>query len=167
MRAIVIALAILLPPSALADGSSVVIAVGYNPSVPSVRMQLRAEYVAVPVSIQSDAREAPKRIDQIENALRAVSDRVKPHADLAVRFGVVSLSPRDQSKSFGSYESYSASAQLYVLGLLKADTTVFAMTKRIHQVMTGMPVTDGTKVVVGNATLALSDPSGFGRSCSA
>jgi hypothetical protein len=162
MRAVLLAVAILLPQPVAAGGPSVVIAVGYSPNVPSVKMQLRADYVAVPITIQNEAKDPLKRFDQIENALRAISDKVKQHVDLAVRFGVVSLSPREQSKSFSSYESYGGSAaQLYVLGPLKPDATLFALAKRIHQVVTAVPVTDGTKVLLGNTTLGMDDPERF------
>jgi len=162
MRTVLLAVAILLPQLATAGGSSVVIAGGYSPNVPSVKVQLRADYVAVPITIQNDAKDPLKRIDQIESALRAIAERVKQHVDLAVRVGVVSLSPREQSKSFSSYESYgSSAAQLYVLGPLKADATVFALAKRIHQVVTAVPVTEGTKVLLGNTTLGMDEPERF------
>jgi len=162
MRALLVAVAIVLPQTVLAGGPSVVIAVGYSPNVPAVKMQLRADCVAIPITIQSDAKDPLKRIDQIENALRAISDRVKQHPDLAIRFGVVSLSPREQSKSFSSYESYGGSAaQLYVLAPLRPDTTVFGLAKRIHQVVTTVPVTNGTKVILGNTTLGMDDPERF------
>jgi hypothetical protein len=162
MRALFLAVAILLPQQATAGGPSVSIAVGYNPNVPSVRLQLRADYVAVPVTIQSDSKDPLKRIDQMENALRTISDRIKQHSDLATRYGVVSLSPRESSKSFSSYESYgSSAAQLYVLGSLKPDATVFGLAKKIHQVVTAVPVTDGIKVVLGNTSLGMEDPERF------
>jgi hypothetical protein len=161
MRSLLLAVALLLPQPVLAGGPSVVIAGGYSPNLPSVRMQLRADYVAVPITIQNDSKDPIKRIDHIEAALGVVSDRIKQHKDLAVRFGVVSLSPREQSKSFGSYESHGSSAQIYALGQLKPDTTVFALTKRIYQVVTAVPVTDGTKVILGNATLGMDDPERF------
>jgi hypothetical protein len=162
MGAVLLAAAILLPLPAAAGGPSVSIAVSYHPNVPSARLQLRADYVAVPVTIQSDSKDPLKRIDQIENALRAISDRIKQHADLAIRHGAVSLSPREQSKSFSSYESSGGSAaQLYVLGALKPDATVFALAKRIHQVVTTVPVPDGTKVTLGNTSLGMEDPEKF------
>lgn len=162
MRAVLLALVMLLPQPVLAGSSSVVIAVGYSPNAPSVRMHMRADYVAVPISIQNDARDPLKRADQIENALRSISERVKQHADLMVRSGVVSLSTREQSKSFSSYDSYgSSSAQLYVLGPLSPDRNVFAVTKRIYQVVTAVPVTDGTKVALGSTTLGVDDPERF------
>lgn len=162
MKALLLAVTILLLPQlTLAGGSSVVVAIASSPNVPPAKLRLRADYVAVPISIHSDARDPLKRIDQIENSLRGISERIKQHPDLAVRFGVVSLSPREPSKSFSSYESYGSSAQLYALGPLKADTTVFAVTKRIHQIVTGASAADGAKVVLGTTTLGMDDPERF------
>jgi len=125
-------------------------------------MQLRADFVAVPITIQHEAKDPLKRIDQIENALRMISDRIKQQGDLSVRFGVVSLSPREQGKSYSSYDSSGGSAtQLHVLGPLKAEATVFTVAKRIHQVVTAVPVADGTKVHLGNTALGMEDPERF------
>jgi hypothetical protein len=160
---VLLVIALLLPQPALAGNHSVAIAAGYSPAaVPPTKLQMRADYVAVPVTIKSDAKDSLKRIDQVESTLRALSDRIKQHPDLAIRFGVVSLSPREDTKSFSSYQEYSSSsAQLYVLGPLKPDTTVFIVTKRIHQVVTAIPALDGAKVILGNTSLGMEDPERF------
>lgn len=161
MRAVLVALALLFPQPVEAGASSVVIAAAYNPNLPSARIQTRADYVAVPINVQSDAKDPLKRFDQIESALREISGRVKPHADLSVRFGVVSLSAQETSKSLGSYASGSSTAQLYVLGALKPDATVFALAKRIHQVVAATPLSDGTRLSMGNTMLGMDDPEKF------
>jgi hypothetical protein len=162
MRVLLFVVAIFIPQLALAGESSVVIATGYTSSGPSVKVQMRADYLAVPVSIQSDSKDPLKRIDQIENAFRSLADRVKQHSDLAMRPGVVSLSPRDATKSFSSSEPYpSSSAQLYLLAPLKPETSVFALTKRIHQLVTANPAPDGVRLIVGNTTLGMNDPEKF------
>jgi hypothetical protein len=162
MRALLLVIAIFVPQLVLASESSVVIAVGYASSVPPVRVQTRADYLAVPVSVQSDTKDPLKRIDQIENALRSLADRVKQQGDLAIRPGSVSLSPRDTAKSFISYEpSPAPPVQLYLLASLKPETSVFALTKRIHQLVVANPAPDGVRLVVGNTTLGVNDPEKF------
>jgi|SRR5437867_4465430 len=163
MKALFLAVAIVLAPSVAVGTPSFVVAVGYSPHAPSVRMQLRADVVAVPITIQHDAKDPLKRFDQIENALRAISDRVKQQGDLSVRFGVVSLSPREPGKGYSSsYDSSGGSAgQLHVLGALKAEATVFTVARRIHQVVTAVPVADGTRVHLGNTALGMEDPERF------
>lgn len=161
---IIAALLSLLVPLAHAGGSSVVIAVGYNPYAPAVRMQAAADYVAIPISIQNDSKDAVKRADEIEKTLRTVLDKLKQHPDLIVKSGVVSLSAREQSalKSFSSYDSHGgSSAQLYVLGTLKQDTNVFAVTKRIYQAVSGIPLGDGTKITLGNTALGMNEPEKY------
>ncbi len=76
----------------------------------------------------------------------------------------MSLSAREQSmlQSFSSYDSSSgSSAQLYLLGALKQDTNVFAMTKRIYQVVSSIPLGEGTKFTLGNTTLGLNEPEKY------
>jgi hypothetical protein len=161
MRAVILAVALLLPQPVEAAGPSVVIAAGYNLNLPPARIQTRADYVAVPINIQSDTKDPLRRFDQIESALREMSSRVKPHADLSVRFGIVSLSAQETSRSFSSYTSGGSAAQLYVLGGLRSDATVFTLAKRIHQVVAGVPLSDGTRVSLGNTMLGLDDPERF------
>jgi hypothetical protein len=161
MRFLLFAVAIFIPQLVLASESSVVIAGGYTSNVPAVKIQMRADYLAVVVSVQSDTKDPLKRIDQIENALRSLADRVKQHSDLAMRPGIVSLSPREATKSFSSRYDPSSSAQLYLLASRKPETTVFTLTKRIHQVVTGNPAPDGVRLVVGKTTLGLNDPERF------
>src|SRR6185436_11215733 len=141
MRKVLLVALLSLAPIAHAGGQSVVIAVGYNPSAPTAHVQISADFVAIQINVQSDARDPLKRTDEIEKALRVVAERVKQDATLSIRPGVVSLSPTDQSKvsSFSSGYDAGSSAQLYVLGALKPDTSVFAVTKRIYQTITAIP----------------------------
>lgn len=165
MRPLITALVfLLLTPLAYAGSVSAVIAFGYSPDVPAVRIQMPADFVAVPISIQNSLDDPGKRSDEIEKTLRAISEQIKQYPDMSVVSGVVSLSPREQSKfsSFGSsgYDAGS-SARLYILGALKQNTTAFTVTKRILQVVKAVPVGDKTKVDLGNATLGLYDPEKY------
>ena len=154
----------LLPVVSHAGTSSVVIAVAYNASAPSVRLQVPADFVAMPIQIRNDSKDPAKRTDEIEKALRSLTDKVHQQPDLSMKQGVVSLSPREQStlQGFSSYDSSGgSSAQLYVLGAMKQDATAFAVTKRLYQVINAIPLGDGTKVILGNTTLGLNDPEKY------
>lgn len=165
MRAHIFIVALmLLPVVSHAGTSSVVIAVGYNASAPSVRMQVPADFVAMPIQIHNDSKDPAKRSDEIEKTLRLLTEKLHQLPDLSVKQGVVSLSPREQSslKAFSSYESSGgSSAQLYVLGAMKHDTNVFAVTTRLYQVINAIPLGDGTKVTLGNTMLGLNDPEKY------
>jgi hypothetical protein len=165
MRVIIMAVAVVLSASlASAATSSVVIAVGYNPSAPTVRIHVPADFVAMPINVQNDSKDAVKRADEIEKALRSIADKLHQSPDITLKQGVVSLSPREQSalKSFSSYDSSSgSSAQLYLLGALKQDTNVFAVTKRLYQVVSSIPLGEGTKFTLGNTTLGMNEPEKY------
>ena len=162
MRLALFAIVLALSQFAYAGSSSVVIAVGYNPHAPTVRLQLPADYVAVPITIQNDSKDPIKRADEIEKTYRSITEKLKQYPDLAVKPGIVSLSPREQSalKSYSGYDGGS-SAQLYVLGVLKQETNVFAVTKRIYQAVNGISLSDGTKVTLGNTALGLNEPEKY------
>jgi hypothetical protein len=61
MRFLLFAAALFIPQLVLASESSVMIAAGYTSNVPSVKVQMRADYLAVPVSVQSDTKDPLKR----------------------------------------------------------------------------------------------------------
>jgi hypothetical protein len=143
------------------DGSALVIAAGQGAQGPAARMKVSADYVVVPLNIQNDSKDPLRRNDEIEKAFRAIAAKLAPHPDLKAISGVVSLSPRQQSKSFGSSESYGGSAQLYVLGSLRQDTQIFAVTKRIYQLVATMAWSDGTTITLGNTALGLEDPEKY------
>jgi len=161
MKKALVALVVLLSPLAYAGGGapSVFIAIGYSPLQPAARMKAPADYVAIPVNIQNDSRDPLKRADEIEKALRALAEKLAPHADLKIMPGVVSLSAREQSKL--SSDAYAGSAQLYVLGSLKQDANVFALTKRIYQIVSGLALAEGTRITLGNTALGLDEPENY------
>jgi hypothetical protein len=165
MRVVLIVMAVVFSASLASAGtSSVVIAVGYNPSAPAVRLQVPADFVAMPVQVHNDSKDPAKRADEIEKALRSISDKLHQYPDMTLKQGVVSLSAREQSalKSFSSYDSsIGSSAQLYVLGALKQDSNVFAVTRRIIQAVSSIPLGDGSKVTLGNTTLGLNEPEKY------
>ena len=165
MKSLIVILVLICAASpSYAGTSGVVLAFGYTPSAPTARMQVPADFVAMPLHIHSDAKDPVKRADDIEKAVRALTDKLQQQPDVAIKSGVVSLSPREQSalKAFSSYESSGgSSAQLYVLGALKSDANVFAMTKRLYQAVNGIPLADGTKLTLGNTTLGLHDPERY------
>lgn len=164
MRTIIATLALLLlTPIAWAGSASAVIAFEYNADVPVVRIQVPADFVAMPINIQNDLDDPVKRADEIEKAVRVITERIKQNSDMSVVIGVVSLSPRQQSK-FGSFSSgyeRGSSVQLYVLGTLKQNANVFAVTKRLLQTVSAIAVPDKTKVTLGNATLGIYEPEKY------
>jgi hypothetical protein len=160
MRAALFALVFALSDGAYAgSASAVVIAGGYWAPPPAARILAAADYVAVPLSVPNDAQDPVKRAGDIERAVRAITERVAQHRDLKTQPGVVSLSPREHTKSFGSYDaSGGSSAPLYVLGALRQDATGFTAVSRIYQAVSAVPLADGIKVTLGNTMLGMDDP---------
>jgi len=165
MRKIVFGLVLIfLTPLAHAGSVSAVIAFGNNPDVPAVKIQIPADFVAVPITIDNGLDDPIKRADEIEKTLRVISEQIKQHPDMSVVSGLVSLSPREQSK-FGSFRGsgYDAgsSIKLFILGTLKQNANVFAVTKKILQTVSSVQVGDKTKVNLGSTILGLYDPEKY------
>jgi hypothetical protein len=145
------------------SGSAVFIADDLNAQAPAARMQVLADYVAVPITIDNEAKDPVKRIDEIEKAFRVITEKLASQQDLKIMPGVISLVPREPAEptSFSYSETHRGSAQLYVLGALKQDTNIFAITKRIYQVVASMPQANGTKITLGNTALGLDEPEKY------
>jgi hypothetical protein len=159
MRRLAVALALLLLPAAAGAGDPIfVVAASYTPTLPPVRIQVRADYVAIPLTIATDSKDVARGSEEIERALRAVTEQVKKQPGLQVRTGVVSLAPREAAGYLGSSSgSYGgSSARLHVVTSLK-DDNVFAATRRIHQALAGLKL-DGSRLTFGNAVLGVDDP---------
>jgi hypothetical protein len=139
------------------DGSIIVIAAGQNLQGPAARVKVMADYVAVPVTLQSDAKDPVSRSDEMAKAYRLLAEKLAPLPDFKLMTGAITLSAR-QSKSFGSSDYSGGSAQLYVLGSLRRDTDVFAVTKRIYQLVAAIPLSGGTSITLGNTTLGIENP---------
>jgi hypothetical protein len=159
MKRLAATLALLLIPAAAAAGDSVfVVAAAYTPTLPPVRIQARADYVAVPIIVSTDSKNAATGSDDVERALKAVRERVRQHPGLELRTGVVSLAPREGVLgSLGSSAGYGgSSARLHVLTPLK-DDNVFAATRRIHQALSGLRL-EGSRLSFGTAVLGVDEP---------
>lgn len=162
MKKAFLAVLLLLSQVAYAGGSSaVIIAVGYSAQGPAARIKVPADYVAIPISIQNESKDPVRRSDEIEKAFRAITEKLAQHPGLKAMPGVISLSPREQPKSFASSELHGGSAQLYILGSLKQDANIFAVTKRIYQLVAAIPLADGTRVALGNTALGLDEPEKY------
>ena len=61
MKPLIAALMVVLGPGvAVAGGSVFVVAGGYHAPVPPVRIQMRADYVGVPITVSTDSKDAVK-----------------------------------------------------------------------------------------------------------
>jgi hypothetical protein len=152
-----------LAPMACAGGSSVSIAVAYDPAVPAMRLRMPADFVALPVKMECDLKDAARRTDAMENALHTLADAIAKAPDLLIRPGVVSLADGRTSYSFtSSKEDYDvSSAQLYILAPLKPGVSLFSATRRIYRTVAAINFGDDMKVNLGDTALAMSDPEQY------
>lgn len=160
MKRALLATASLLFAQACFAGSAV-IAFGYQPQTPAVKLQIPADYVAIPITIHGDDKDPLKRADDVEKSMRMVVDRMKQYPDLTLKMSAISLMPRESSKSFSSGSYQSSMAQLYVLGALKPETNVFGVMKRIYQIVTSVQPVDKTRIELGNTALGVDDPEKY------
>ena len=114
MKVIVAAVAfLLLIPLAHAGVSSVVIAVGNVSEVPAVNMQVPADFVAVPISIQNNSDDPVQRANELDKTLHAFAEKIRQNPEMEIKFGEVSLSSRkNYSSKLSAVQATAASLPL-------------------------------------------------------
>jgi hypothetical protein len=162
MKQWIIAFMLLFPCLASAE-STVTIAAASAPQTPAVKLQVRADYIAVPLTIKSNAKDPLKRTDETEKMYHIIADAVGHQPDMKLKTGVVSLASREARKFSGTDSSAVpfSTARLYLLASLKPGTSVYTATKKIYQVINSVHFEESDSVTLGNAELAMEDPEQY------
>jgi hypothetical protein len=154
---------VLLFPSLASAESTVTIAAASGPQAPAAKLQVRADYVAIPLTVKSSAKDPLKRTDELEKTFRIIADAVGRQPDIKLKTGVVSLAGREARKFSGSDSSAGPynTARLYLLASLKPGTSVYVAAKKIYQIINSVHFEESDSVTLGNAELAMEDPEQY------
>jgi hypothetical protein len=152
-----------LAPLSCAGEPPVAIAVPYEPAVPAVRLQMPADFVALPVNMQCNLKDPVKRVERMEEAMRTLTAALAKTTDLEARLGVISLAETRTSYSFMSREENSdvSTARLYVLAPLKPGGNLLSATRHIYRTMQTIEFGGDIQVDLGETVLAMSDPEKY------
>lgn len=148
--------------NAHSSGSVLVIAYGSGDIPVHSSIDVDAEYVAVSISLSSDAKypsDRIKRIRQLQSEIEAASLK---NQNLEFQQGTVSLSPRENS-SFSISKSYASNSgsNFYLLAKLGGGVEVYDATEEIYSFVASIKKPDDTEISVGNTSLAISSPDKF------
>ena len=145
--------------NAFAGVTAIVIAYGTGDVPVNSSIDIDAEYVAMSVSLSSDAKYASERAKLIRQLQSSVSAAASTNTSIDFKQGVISLSPREKS-SFSLSKSYGSSSgsNFYILSKLGDGKDVYAATQDIYSFIGRIKRPDDTNLSLGNTSLAISSP---------
>jgi len=152
----------LLSVNAYAGFSAIVIAYGTGDVPVNSSLDIDAEYVAMSVSLSSDAKYPSERAKLISQLQSSVSAAASKTSNIDFQQGVISLSPREKS-SFSISKSYgrSSGSSFYILSKLSSEKGIYAATQDIYKFISGIQKPEDTSLSLGNTSLAISSPHAY------
>ncbi len=159
----IIALAFsLLSFNAYAGFSSIVIAYGTGDVPVNSSIDIDAEYVAMSVSLSSDAKNPAERLKSISKLQFLISSAAAKNPGIEFQQGVISLSPREKS-SFSISSSYgrSSGSSFFILSKLGDKKDIYTATQDIYNFIGGIRELEDTSLSLGDTSLAIKSPSKY------
>lgn len=149
--------------NAQAGSSIVVIAHATGTAPVNSAIDIDADFVAMPVSLSSDAKYPAERAQLIRKLQTEVEAAVRKKPNLELQQGTVSLSPDTKSSSFLASKSYSRGARsnIYILSKLGDGQSAFSAAQEIYSLISHIKVPDDTSVYLGDMSLAVTSPSKY------
>ena len=153
---------LLLSFNSYAGFSAVVIAYGSGDVPVNSSIDVEAEYVAMSVSLSSDAKYASERAKLIERLQDSIRSAASKSENIEYRQGVISLSPKEKS-SFSISNSYgrNTGSKFYLLSKLGNGKDIYLATQDIYKFIYRIKRPEDTSLNLGNTSLAISEPSKY------
>ena len=145
-----------------AEFSAIVIAYAAGEVPVNSSIDIDAEYVALSVSLSSDAKYPSERAKLINQLQSAISSAAATTPNIDFQQGVISLSPREES-SFSISKSYgrSSGSNFYLLSKLGNGKDVYMATQEIYNFIARIKRPDDTTLSLGNTSLAIGSPQNY------
>ena len=152
----------LSPLSTFAGISAIVIAYGTGEVPVSSSIDINAEYVAMSVSLSSDAKYPSERAKLISKLQSVISSSASNNSNIEFQQGAISLSPQEKS-SFSISKSYgrNSGSSFYILSKLSNEKDVYETTQEIYSFINRIQKPDDTNLSLGNTSLAVSHPEQY------
>ena len=148
----------LIAASAFAGSESYYVTALSEPKSTAVSIEKDADYVSVPLTIQSGQKEPNEHFAEIKLAQDVITRRAEAQEGIVVHKGPISLSPKPASKlsSISPYSSSpSSTAQLYILAGLDEETDVYDAATRIRSFLDSISLPGRASCSLGRMELAI------------
>lgn len=148
--------------NAHAGFSSIVIAYGTGDVPVNSSIDIEAEYVAISVSLSSDAKYPEERAKLIKSLQKTISLAASKSSHIDFQQGVISLSPKKKS-SFSISKSYgrSSGSTFYLFSKLSERKDVYSATQDIYTFISRIKRPEDTSLRLGNISLAINEPQQY------
>jgi hypothetical protein len=143
-----------------AGSNSFVVAMSKTVNPASVKIEVPADYVVVPLSISSDDKDPLRNLENIQVTKSKLTEAAEKSGSIKVRHGVQSLSISAREDSlFSSYSSASApsTADMYVIAPLTKDKDAFQSTREIAAFLRSFPKPEQVRLRLGTTSLGVDD----------
>ncbi|RJG42425.1 hypothetical protein [Motilimonas pumila] len=163
MKKIIAAAALALSFNANADFSDVVLAYSSGKVPVTTSIDLDAEYVAMSISLVSEAKFASQRVNLINQLEYEISEAASKDVNIEFQQGVVSLSPGEKTtvELSSNYATKSSGSQMYLLYKLDEYKDIYAATQEIYQFINRIKKPDETKLHLSNTLIAIKSPNDY------
>jgi len=162
MKKILFIVLLTLSVNSYAGLSAVIIAYGTGNVPVNSSIDIDAEYVAMSVTLSSDAKYASQRARLIKQLQTQISTASKTHPNISFKQGMISLSPRENS-TFSISKSYNrhSGSKLYILSKLDNNTDMYNATQAIYNFINKIKKPEDTSISYGNISLAIDSPNKY------
>ena len=147
-----------------AGSSYFVVAMSRSSSSTSVKIEVAADYVVVPVSISSDDKDPLRNVENIQATKAKLTEAANKNPTIKVRYGVQSLSVSAREEAtFSSYSPASppSTADIHLFVPLTKDKDVFQVTRDIVAFLRSIPKPDQVRLRLGTTSLGLDNPEQY------
>jgi len=148
--------------SGWSSGETIVVA--ESPSKPvAVSLTLPAEFVSVPIRIQSDQKNTAQAYEETRQALEMISKKVKDSGRFKMSMGVVSLSQHQGGFgiSSGSWSQPAATVEIFILAPLSTNGEIFSSAVEVAKFLEALNMPGKTRCEIGKVQLAIENPEKY------
>jgi hypothetical protein len=135
-----------------------------GPRSTAVSMEKNADFVSMPISIQSNQREPAARFAEIRQAQDLLLAKAKEQSDIVIHKGAISLSPQPASR-MSSISPYSytppSTAQLYILARMDGNIDAYASAARIRRFVDSITMPGRSEYSLGQIQLTIANPEQY------
>lgn len=158
---ILVLLASSMAMSAHAGSSSFVVAVARGQVPVAVRLELPADYVAVPISLTSNEKDPLRNIESLQTYTQRLQEAVSKSPAVKLRQGTVSLAVAPAEE--GGFSSYKmggtpSTTSLFLVAPLTADRDVYQVARDIIAFAQTVAKPEQVRVTFGTTALGVEAP---------
>ena len=147
--------------SAQAGSNSFVVALARGQVPVAVRLELPADYVAVPISLSSNEKDPVRNIESLQAYTQRLQEAVAKSPAVKLRQGTVSLAvaPAEEG-GFSSYKMAGtpSTASLFLVAPLPADRDVYQVARDLIAFAQTVAKPDQLRVTFGTTALGVEAP---------